>query len=1188
MRLKSLEIQGFKSFPDKTKLTFDEDIIAVIGPNGSGKSNLSDAVRWVLGEQSNKSLRSKKREDIIFGGTATRKALGFAEVSITIDNSDRRLPFDNDEVKVSRRYYRSGEAEYLINGVKVLLKEITELFMDTGLGRDGYSIIGQGKISEIVGSKSSERRDIFEEAAGISRYRYRKTEAERRLAAAEDNLVRMRDIMAELESRVGPLAVQSEKAKKFLALSEEKRDLEIGVWLNTLSRSQDNLREHDYKITLAKDQYEKIVTQLKKIEVGMEMASSRSQQITVQIDAMRRASAHAEEQAANTRGEIAVLENTIFHNNENIARLNRDIENASSDDATVDLQIEASNKKIAEITAESEKKADLLSHTLEQLNTLADDSSGMTKQIEEQNDKLNKLSAKLSLCKVNQVATTTTEEEIKQRFSTVDDDIAALEKEIEGYEKELSELDRDLKNVESVITECNNVKSGYQMRYEKRKAKLDERKAELDKTLLDIGEITRRAQILEDMEKNLEGFSYAVKSVTTASKQGALKGIHGPVSRLIKVDREYATAIETALGGAMQNIICETEENAKKAIAHLKANNGGRTTFLPISTIRSADLQEKGLDDCFGFVGMATDLIEYDKKYESVMSSLLGRVVVCEDMDCAVTLAKKFGYRFRVVTLDGQVVNAGGSLTGGSHVKNAGLLNRFAEIERLRERAKKMQKQYDSDFDAYKKAVEELSASEAEILATEGELTTANEDKIRLLGESKRLTDLRDGDNARKQALLDEKKNANKRLDDLASLHKSMEDEIKQIEENLKSEQEILIALTGGRDALSQKREDLSTQVAAVKLELLAAQKDIDNEKASIEQLQLVKTDRGARVATLNAEIAALIDKNQTIEGQIQLLHQTISGFALETDSAEEEIRKLNEERTAAEQQSFKSRAEERDLTDQKENLSRELARLEERRDAMEREHDDVIAKLFDEYSLTLNEAIALNIQLEDIGEATKRLNQLKSSIRALGSVNTDAIEEYKEVSGRYEFLKGEIEDVEHSRDELNNIIRDLTKQMQETFMKSFEVINRNFAEIFKELFGGGTGKLELSDPEDVLNSGIEIIVQPLGKKISIIEQLSGGEMALIATAIYFAIMKVNPPPFCLLDEVDAALDEVNVDKFASYLRKMSGQTQFIAITHRRGTMEESDVLYGVTMQEDGVSKLLSIDVSQIEKTLKQ
>lgn len=1187
MRLKMLEIQGFKSFPDKSKLTFNQDITAVIGPNGSGKSNISDAIRWVLGEQSNKQLRGKKMEDVIFGGTKLRKPLGFAEVTITLDNSDRGLDFDSDDVSVTRRYYRSGESEYKINGASVRLKDVNELFMDTGLGRDGYSMIGQGRIDEIVGSKSDERRDIFEEAAGISRFRYRKLEAQRQLDRAEENMLRLRDILEELESRVGPLKTQSEKAQEFLTLSAEKKDLEIGLWLHTIDKSKDDLREHEQKLEIAKAQYDKIGRELATIQAQGEINSRDIQSIAVQIDSIRRESEKTNEQSAQTKSEIAVLDNTVLHNNETIERLRRDIELANSSDEAVNNSINEKREQIARLemlvadkTAEVEGKS-------AQLSSLSDDSGDFSQQIEDKNNQLNALSAKISENRVKMVTANDSLAELSRREEQFDSDFKLLSDNANRASDELEKLKTDLERCNTQIAECRNIVSGFKLKLDKRNEKLNDKREICDKLKLDVGETERRIKILNDLERNMEGFSYAVKAVTKQSEHGALRGIHGPVSRLINVPQEYATAIEIALGASSQNIVVSSEEDAKRAINYLKTSNSGRATFLPISSIKPNYLREQGVENCIGFVGIAADLVTYDKQYENIVLSLLGRTVVAEDMDSAVALAKRFSYRFRTVTLDGQVVNAGGSLTGGSHAKNAGVLSRVSQIEQLTEKLNALKVKYDTAAAELKSLNEEAARMNAEIQAASAELATANEDKIRVEGEIrlfneqyKTATDALNGLENQKNSSAQRKAQYEKAAADAEQEINRAKSQIEDIEQDLQS-------LSGGRDKLSERRNQLTEQIGALNLEIIGYKKDIENLGDSIAQLEASKSDKGEQIMRLQAEIDEIGGKNADIAKQIEQLRLMEDGLLKNNADAASEIAKLNEKREQLEKESYEARVKERDKQSDREKISGEVARLTERTNTMEEEYNTIISKLFDEYELTLSAAQEIAVIPDDIPSANKRLNELKRRIRALGSVNVAAIEEYKEVAERYEFMKGQLDDIEKSKRELTKLISDLTDTMKTMFISQFEIIAANFTEVFKELFGGGTAELRLTEPDNVLESGIDIIAQPPGKSIAIIEQLSGGEKALIAVSIYFAIMKVNPPPFCLLDEVEAALDDVNVDRFANYLRRMSGVTQFIVITHRRGTMEEADVLYGVTMQEKGVSKLLSIDVTQIEQTLK-
>ena len=730
MLLKSLEIQGFKSFPDKVVLRFSKGVTAVVGPNGSGKSNLSDAIRWVLGEQSTKSLRGAKMEDVIFGGTAARKALGFAEVTICFDNTDRSLPCDSDEVLVTRRYYRSGESEYRINRASVRLKDVNDLFMDTGVGRDGYSMIGQGKISDIVGRRSEERRDMFEEAAGISRYRYRRQEAERKLAGAQENMVRLLDIQSELEARVGPLKTQSEKAERFLTLSDEKRTLEIGLWLDSLERSRDVLREQQHKIDLARSQYE---------EAGRAMDSSAGesarigqamQAIAVEIDELRRTAASMEEAAARTDGEIAVARNTIEHQQETIERIQQEIEHIGGSDAALSAQVLAGEEEIRQKEAELSRQKGLLAEASAQLEDLLQESVRSSGELEQINRTMSELTARRSQWQTKEAAARSSLEEIARRSSAVEQAKETQQAESARMESELAALQQDLQRHTARLKECRNAEKGRMMRLESRRAKAEELKKQADSLSLDAQAKLKRAQMLEELERNLEGFAYSVKEVMKAAGRGQLAGIRGPVSRLISVESRYATAVEIALGAAMQHIVVETETDAKRAIAHLKEHKAGRGTFLPMTSIKGRALEEKGLEGCAGFVGMAAGLVSFDDQYREIVTSLLGRVAVAENLDAAVSIARRYAYRFRVVTLDGQVVNAGGSLTGGSLSKNAGILARSGEIEAAsapRRRSSRKQAAQALESHAYG-CRRSFAKEEAALLALRAEMATAQED----------------------------------------------------------------------------------------------------------------------------------------------------------------------------------------------------------------------------------------------------------------------------------------------------------------------------------------------------------------------------------------------------------------------------------------------------------------------------
>ena len=1130
MRLKSLEIQGFKTFPDKTKLSFEQGITSVVGPNGSGKSNISDAIRWVLGEQSPKSLRCAKMEDVVFNGTDKRKRQGYAEVTLNIDNKDRALDFNGDDIAVTRRYYRSGESEYLINKAAVRLKDINELFMDTGLGRDGYSMIGQGKIDSIVSSKGEDRREIFEEAAGISRYRYRKIDAERKLKSTEDNLLRLRDIVTELEERVGPLEKQSEKAQKFLEYSEEKRGLEIALWLLTLDRSQNELKVQDEKISIAKSQYDDAETALEQIQTESEEIYIRNGEYSSKIENIRTEITDIESQISEKRSLVSVAENDILHNNENIDRIKNDIAQFDVNSDELEKRIADKEKEISELDADiiaKKKKYSELSEQLNEINTTSGKSSDVLQEITAE---LSVLTSKSADARVTEMTAESTVSELNSRIES----LISSNDEKKTQSEELADISKDYDNkigvAEEKIESLKNTIDGLQLKLSSKEKKKDELREESNKLMLDVKEHMRKISFLENLERNLEGFSKSVKTVVNAQSHGKVHGICGPVSRVISVPKEYGVAIETALGSAMQNIVTETDEDAKRAIRYLKSVDGGRATFLPLNTIKPRELRENGLEDCYGFVGVAANLCSCDNKYNGILYSLLGKIVIAEDLNCATTIAKKYSYRFKIVTLDGQVVNAGGSLTGGSLNRNTGLLSRANEIETLKKQT----------------TVLEQKSKDAENRSVEI---------------------------SRRIETLEKDKNSAKRL--LVELNKKI----------LAAEEKVN-ELTGSRAELTKKREEISLQLQNLRLEIVSSQKDIDALNSDIVFAKSTGNENLERKAELNQEIerikSVILEKTELINSTSAEIEKLIAN----QNERSKAIEKINADREQLEKRSAEIRTIERDKTSERETSGRELARLEERKINIQKQYDDIISKLWEEYELTRREAEDCAVEIDDSKQAQRRLNELKQKIRSLGNVNVSAIEEYKEVSERYEFMSAQVNDVEKSKKEIEKLITDLTKQMKEVFVESFDQINKNFTYTFKELFGGGTASLSLADPENILTSGIDILVHPPGKIVINLEALSGGEKALVAIALYFAIMKVRPAPFCVMDEIEAALDDVNVYRFAAYLRRMTDNTQFILITHRRGTMEEADVLYGVTMQDEGISKLLELRSTEVAEKL--
>ncbi len=1186
MLLSSIQIQGFKSFADKTVLKFGRGITAVVGPNGSGKSNISDAVRWVLGEQSTKSLRGQSMEDVIFGGTDTRRPHGFCEVTLNIDNADRTLNFDNDFVSITRRYYRSHESEYLINNVTVRLKDVHELFMDTGLGRDGYSMIGQGKIDNIISSKSDERRDIFEEASGISKYRYRKTEAERKLKAAEENLLRLKDIMDELESRVGPLFEQSKKAEKFLELAESKKQLEIGLWLYTLNNSKDALRAQESKIAAAQLRYKEIENALSDFDAQSEKNTAEFARLTSEIENQRAEIASSNEETVKLQGNISVIQNDIQHNNETIERLNNEKNQLSTSDTAARQEIE-SKRMLAEENKGSIEKLNVELKKLEdELTSLLSDSENISRQIEDKVRLLNVLSVNSADKRVEMTTANTSIEEITSRKAIVDDLISQNESEKDRLTAEFDETKLLFDKIEENIVSYSNSIKGYELRLESRNNTVSELRAKVDELHLDIEAKKRRVQILTELENNMEGFSHAVKTVVSESEKGILRGVHGTISKLISVDKKYTVAIETALGNAIQNIVVDTEADAKRAINHLKSTNAGRATFLPISSIISREFKEGGFDSVYGFVGIASDLVKVDSKYQEIIKYLLGGAVVTEDIDSAVTLAKKYNYRVKVVSLDGQVINPGGSLTGGSLVKQAGLLSRGADIKRITDDIKELTEEEKLKSDELNKAIEAAAQVSADITAVRADLTTANEDKIRALAEMKRIDDLLNNVKSNLSDLVSERDGSDEKISALKEQAATCAIAIAEIDNQKNAIQSEIDTMTGGRDSISGRRDELSDNITDIKLKIIGYDKDIKLLLDSANELELSIGDRAQRCNEIDSEIAAITYKISQFEADIAATCDNIDNIKLKITECNNTIEALMQKRNETEKAGVELRASERERTMERERIGGELARLSERKEVMVKEYDDVIRQLYDEYQLTKSEAEQVAIEIEKPAEAKKNLAEVKSKIRSLGNVNVSAIEEYKEVKERYDFMKEQIDDVEKARSELHKLINQLTSQMQELFIIGFDKINQNFSKVFRVLFGGGSAGLKLTDPDNILESGIDIEARLPGKNVPSLDGLSGGEKALVALSIYFAIMQVNAPPFCFLDEVDTALDDINVDRFADYMKQSDFQTQFICVTHRRGTMEAADMLYGVTMQEKGVTKLLELNVSELEKKL--
>lgn len=1182
MVLRTLEMQGFKSFPDKTELNFGRGITAVVGPNGSGKSNISDAVRWVLGETSTKSLRGSKMEDVIFGGTSSRKPLGFAQVVLTLDNSDGTLKNHGDIVTVTRRYYRSGESEYRIDGETVRRRDIHELFMDTGLGADGYSIVGQGRIDSIISAKNEDRRELFEEAAGISRFRHKRRDAERRLEQAQENLVRLLDILGELESRVGPLKTQSEKAKKFLTYSEEKKSLEIGVWVNKINKFTVELREQEHKIDAANASYSVCEKDLANIEDESRRIAQMIGQINMEIEQSRAGASGYEEEALRKDGEINVLNATLAHNDETIQRLLQDISQADDAGLSIERQIADKEAFVAENQERIAQKKAQLESVAGELTMLQNENIEISNRSVELNQALTSLTLQLSDCKVKCSQALSSIEEIQSRKGTIDENIATCDREIEYARSQKAESDENLKFIEERIADFENSVDGYRMKLESKTKAAEDKKEQLDKLQRQLDEKEGKARMLSDLEKNMEGFSGAVKAVMKQAESKALSGIHGTLSQLIAVDNEYSVAIEVALGAAMQNIVVTNESDAKRAINYLKQNRIGRATFQPISAVKPRYLEEKDLDDNFGFVDIADNLVECDSQYKDIISNLLGRVIIVEDIDCAIGIAKRYKNKYKIVTLDGQVINPGGSMTGGSQQKGAGILSRANVIEQLKAEAADIAAKIEIAKSEYKTALEAASRAAADMQGADADYRQASEELIRAQGDDKLISDKLKSLTDQRNALISEKENADGRImlfqkanDDAAILMAEVQSSITKTEAELNE-------ISAGAEEITVKRESVRQRTEEINLELVTLAKDTEAAKLNIEELNLRRSTQSQRTKTINDDIAEINKRSDNLKLTIADIQAQADALRAKAHESQDDIQGKIEERNQLEKRSVQLRNEEKEKLGDKEKMSAELVRLEERKNNMKREYDELGDMLFEQYELTKPEAEALGIVIEDMTAAKKRLHEIKVAIKALGSVNVGAIEEYAEVSERYEFLKEQIGDIEKSKSELTKIIEDLTSSMSEKFMEQFNKINEQFKISFCDFFGGGKGELILEEPDNCLESAIEIKIQPPGKSVQNINLFSGGEKSLAAMALLFSVLKVTPSPFCIYDEVEAALDDVNVERFAKYMRKMTDKTQFISITHRRGTMEEADVLYGVTMQEKGVSKLLELQSAEL------
>ncbi len=1186
MYLKSLDVQGFKSFPDKTTIRFGDDITAIVGPNGSGKSNISDAILWVMGEQSTKTLRGAKMEDVIFGGTQKRAAVGFAEATLTLDNTDRALGYDADEVMITRRYYRSGDSEYYINRQSARLRDIHELFMDTGLGREGYSNIGQGRIDEILSLKSADRREIFEEAAGISKYRHRKEETERKLAHTEDNLLRIGDKISELELQLEPLRVQSEKAKKYLALKEELQGVEVAVWLDKLEKlsaeaqkAQEDYNSASFVLKQAHEELNSLYDTTEKMSAELRLQNEQVENLRVKTSMLEAAHQQME-------GQIAVLQGAVKNNEENIRRSQEDLQGQQDRSSGIAAQITQAQQRVAGIDAALAEKETLLQQLQQQMTALTADAQGITRQFALLQTRQVQLAADQAVREADLRAVASRQEETQQRQSQLLADLEAGKERKTYAQDQLNQCKKLLAKAKEEVTANQNTIAGYTLRQSTRDQRRDSLAQQLQQLQRELDSVKAKTRVFRAMEQDLEGYQKSVKQVMQEAKRGALRRIHAPVSKLIRTEDDYTVAIEIALGAAMQQIVVDTEQDAKAAIAFLKRTGGGRATFLPISVVKGKRLSENGLESCDGFMGIASQLVNCQDTYRQIVENLLGRTVIVRDIDAAVTMARKYANRFKIVTLDGQVVNPGGSMTGGSVNKEAGILSRANELERLRVKEKQLEEKFTAVEADYQEAKRSAQQVQFQLETAREQLAEAEKQVLTLEGQQKQYEILLQAIVDAEESTCRELENLRKRGNEDGQQHAALQAELKVYTSQLEQVRRELEELEGSQDAADQRVQTLSDRMNTVRTEKAALEAECATAQNHIADLRVLQAaaegDRDRKLADIDQ-----------IHKEIALLQeQILSNKTRQQDNVQQlqDVRQQMQQALARYAAIEASKSKNEGLIQEKNksvvNMERACALLENKKETSAIEERNTINNLWDIYGLTPSTAVEKRGKIESVASANRRIGELKRSISALGTPNVGAIDEYARINERYTYLAEQRDDVLGSKKDLEGIIKEITTQMTAIFVSEFSRINEYFGQVFQEMFGGGKGQLLLEDPNEPLSCGIEIRVQPPGKQVKTITLLSGGEKAFVAIALYFAILKVRPTPFCMLDEIDAALDDRNVERFASYLRNLSEKTQFIVITHRRGTMEASDVLYGVTMQEQGVSKLLRLDLNQMEQYL--
>ena len=1180
MYLKRMELQGFKSFADKTILEFKPGITSVIGPNGSGKSNISDAIRWVLGEQSMKSLRGSKSEDVIFAGTQARKSLGFAEVSIVIDNQDGKLPVEYTEVTVTRKLYRSGETGYFINKTPCRLKDILELFMDTGIGKDGYSIIGQGKIDEILSNKSEDRRHIFEEAAGIVKYRTRKQESEKKLEQTKLNLLRINDILSEIEANIEPLKLQADKAKQFLDLREELKSIEVGLFVHNINTYKEKLEQLIKDMDVFNSQKELEDTKMENLQSNKENLRQTLDDITSQIEQMQNLGFESTNKIEKINSEIGINKERIQNNKNNKERLNTEIEEVKN----IIIELEEEQKQ------KLEKKTNLSSNKEKFENELEQKEKELAEITKKLSDKELEIEAKKQLVENN----TDKKYELAGDINTLDVNFENLEKRKKQIQNEIdstiSELDLTRENKQELskgFYEIESKRNAFANNLEKKQAtkndsmeKIKQYEDEISKLEYNQRIKQARHQFLVETEKEKEGYNKTVKSLLiSCEKDGNLnKGIHGVLANLISVNKEYELAIEMSLGQALQNIVTETEQDAKKLIEHLRKNSLGRASFLPVSSIQGRKLEK--LTKMEGVIGVASDLVKCNKKYEQIILNLLGRTVVVKDMDTAINLAKKDKYSFRIVTLQGDIINSSGSITGGSvQQKTVNILGRSREIEELEKDLKKIEKQIEDkkqEKEDYANSIgdliEETAKLEKELQEIDIVYATEKQKMVAIEENIKRLELRRD---KLKQDIIniDEQKEENRKQKE--EKEKESEKLIEEIEELNKVIEQFAINNKDNQIYI----DNLNLDITNLKISVSSFDESENSIDEMVERIKQDIDNQNKSMELKKNSIAQIEQDNENLVESIKNLEEEIEKIKQDVENSSTKIDELKQQRISQNEKLSKTEAEISSQFNILEELKEQIVKLDVRKAKIEQDIQEITEELWEEYELTPNNVEGYK-KPNNVASAQKRVNELRKQIKDLGSINIDSIEEYKKTKERYDFMSEQRLDLENTAAKLRKIINDMLNTMQIQFKEKFAIISKNFNEVFVELFGGGKAELILEDENNILECGIDIRVQPTGKKLQNMMLLSGGEKAFTAIALLFAILKMNPAPFCILDEIEAALDDVNVYRFSEYLKKFCKDTQFLVITHRKGTMEAADTVYGVTMEENGVSKLLSISLS--------